>query len=117
MPTAAARTATRAAAAASTDLARALERRAACSFIAIDTKSAMLAAEQAKLDAEEEHRRRGFASALLQRAAEELEAAGEPAFAHVVEGNVASERCFEKNGWTRVATADWLGFERRSAGG
>ena len=61
---------------------------------------------------EPEHRRRGLASALLRRAAEELEAVGEPAFAHVVEGNVASERCFEANGWVRVATADWLGFRK-----
>ena len=65
---------------------------------------------------EEAHRRQGLASALLQRAAAELEAAGEPAFAHVVEGNAASERCFEKNGWVRVGTADWLGFERSSDG-
>ena len=49
---------------------------------------------------------------LLRRAAEELAAVGEPAFAHVVEGNVASERCFERNGWVRVDTADWVGFER-----
>ena len=63
------------------------------------------------LHVEEEARRRGLASALLARATAELRAAGEPCFAYIVDGNAASEGCFERQGWARAASADWVGFE------
>jgi len=55
-------------------------------------------------------RRAGFAFGLLARARQDLEAAGQPCFCYIVDGNTASEHLFRKAGWTRVADADWVGF-------
>ena len=59
---------------------------------------------------EEDARRQGFAQALVARARRDLEAAGQPCFCYIVDGNVASEGLFRGAGWTRVADADWVGF-------
>ena len=68
---------------------------------------------------EEGHRRRGLARALLARAMADLDgdagdAGAAPSFAYIVDGNTASERCFESLGWRRVASADWVGFEPKA---
>ena len=54
---------------------------------------------------EEDARRQGFAQALVARARSDLEAAGQPCFCYIVDGNVASEGLFRGAGWTRVADA------------
>ena len=69
------------------------------------------------LHVEEAARRRGIASALVARAEDELEAAGEPAVAYIVDENTVSEHCFASRGWRRAVDADWVGFERSAAAG
>ena len=71
----------------------------------------------------------GLARALLSQAMAELDGRGAgggteasdsgvlPSLAYIVDGNSASERCFEALGWRRVASADWLGFRRTERGG
>ena len=65
---------------------------------------------------EEGHRRRGFARRLIAQARSDIEAAGLPCFSYIVDGNVASEALFGKEGWERVHDADWVGFAPIRAG-
>ena len=59
----------------------------------------------------EPFRRQGVANALVADAVRALTAArGAPAFCYIVDGNAASRALFEGQGWTRVASADWVGF-------
>ena len=59
---------------------------------------------------EEADRRKGYAARLIARARADMEAAGVTCFAYIVDGNAPSELCFAREGWTRVADADWVGF-------
>ena len=61
------------------------------------------------LHVDEDHRRKGWGSALLAEAEEALKRRGDERLAFILDGNVASEKLFESRGWRRD---DPEGFKR-----